>query len=90
MQNIAGEATQMELLSKKFSDSGGEVVELQSRLQRIIDDTVGSVWQGNAATNFRSAWDEQFNGALTNLSSALQEASGEVDRRMRALIVADS
>lgn len=87
---ISGSMDQMQQLSKDFSTSSGEVQSLTSRLDGIVNGTIGSGWEGNAANRFRELWQGEFKSALSKLDQALADASREVENRKQALIQADS
>jgi len=87
MAQIGAQMEQMQSLKGTFDREAGQVGELLSTLSNQVGATW---WVGPAADRFRDQWNSQFAPTLRQLQSALQEASGEVQRRHDALLQAGS
>lgn len=87
MAQIGAQMEQMLSLRSTFDRESAQVGELLSTLNNQIGATW---WVGPAAERFRQQWNSQFAPTLRQLQSALQEASGEVQRRHDALLQAGS
>jgi WXG100 family type VII secretion target len=87
MAQIGAQMEQMVSLRSTFDRESAAVGELLSTLSNQIGATW---WVGPAAERFRDQWNSQFAPTLRQLQSALQEASGEVQRRHDAILQAGS
>ena len=79
---VGAKLEEMGALSSSLSTEAGEVVDLQGRIQGILD---GTTWTGAVADEFRNRWNTEFVGALTSLTNALNEASSVVEQRRSAI-----
>ncbi|TWP50579.1 WXG100 family type VII secretion target [Lentzea tibetensis] len=79
---IQAELVELETLSRRLGECGGEVTDLQHALSTLINTTT---WTGLAADRFRQAWESEFNPALRSLSTELANAATEVQRRKQLI-----
>jgi WXG100 family type VII secretion target len=79
---IKADLPQLESLSRRLGVCSGDVADLKANLSALIN---GTDWEGGAATRFRTAWESQFRPALDEMSTALTDASSEVNTRKMAL-----
>ena len=82
MSTIGAEMGQLQQLGQRFSSESQTVAQLTAAINGQVNSTW---WKGPAADRFRSAWEGEFAPTLRRLEAALQQASGEVNRRHEAL-----
>lgn len=82
MSLIKGELDQMRTLGRNLERQGDTVDGLLKDLRTQLGSTE---WEGRAATEFRSAWQSEFEPALMRMSEALHAGGREVDNRARAM-----
>lgn len=69
-------------LKTTFDSQAQRIEELISTISGRLSNTA---WEGPAAERFRGQWGSDFEPALRNLRSALEECGVEVARRREAL-----
>ena len=82
MPQIGAEMEQLDQLRQIFTQKASEIEQLKSAIDGQVN---GTWWVGPAADRFKAEWAGSFKPNLTNLQSALTEASAEVGRRHAAL-----
>ena len=82
MSLIKGDLESMRLMSGNLERQGDTVDALLRELRNQLQNTE---WIGNAATQFRSSWQSEFEPALSRMSEALHLGGREVDKRARAM-----
>ena len=79
---IKADLPQLDTLSRRLGVCSNDVTDLKANMTGLL---AGTDWAGGAAQRVREAWDSQFRPALDEMSSALDEMSGEVAKRRAAL-----
>lgn len=87
MSTIGADMGQLQSLKSTFDQKTQVVGELRATISTQLN---GTQWQGPAADRFRNSWSGDFAPSLQRLEEALQEASGEIQRRHDALQQAGS
>lgn len=82
MSLIKGDLESMRLMSRNLERQGDTVDALLRELRNQLQSTE---WTGNAATQFRSSWQSEFEPALSRMSEALHLGGREVDNRARSM-----
>jgi WXG100 family type VII secretion target len=82
VSTIGAEMGQLQTLGQSFSRESQTVAQLVTTIGSQVASTW---WKGPAADRFRSAWESEFAPTMRRLEQALQEASGEIQRRHQAL-----
>jgi WXG100 family type VII secretion target len=87
VSTIGAEMGQLQSLGQSFVRESQTVAQLTSTIGGQVQSTW---WKGPAADRFRSQWESEFAPTLRRLEAALQQASGEINRRHEALLQAGS
>jgi WXG100 family type VII secretion target len=87
MSLIGAQIPELEALKASFLRQSGQVEQLMATLR---GDVANTYWQGRAAESFRSAWESDFEPALSRLAAALVDAGDEAGSRAARLVQADS
>jgi uncharacterized protein YukE len=87
VSTIGAEMGQLQQLGQTFMRESQQVGQLTAAIGSQVHSTW---WKGPAADRFRASWESEFAPTLRRLEAALQQASGEVNRRHEALLQAGS
>jgi WXG100 family type VII secretion target len=82
VSTIGAEMGQLQSLGQSFQRESQNVAQLTAAISGQVHNTW---WKGPAADRFRSSWESEFAPTLRRLEAALQDASGEINRRHQAL-----
>ena len=82
MSTIGAEMGQLQTLGQSFSRESQNVAQLTAAIGSQVQSTW---WKGPAADRFRASWESEFAPTLRRLEAALQQASGEINKRHEAL-----
>ena len=82
MSTIGAEMGQLQQLGQRFMSESQTVAQLTSTISSQVNSTW---WKGPAADRFRGSWESEFAPTLRRLEAALQQASGEINKRHEAL-----
>ena len=82
MSTIGAEMGQLQQLGQRFMSESHTVAQLTSTISGQVANTW---WKGPASDRFRASWESEFAPTLRRLEAALQQASGEINKRHEAL-----
>lgn len=77
MSRIGADVNDMDSLKANFERQSANVEQLMRDLRGMLANTY---WEAQAGNRFRTAWESDYEPALTRLSAALLDAGDEVRR----------
>jgi WXG100 family type VII secretion target len=82
MARIGADVDQLRDLKTTFD---GQAQRIEETISTISGKLANAYWEGPAAERFRSTWGSEFEPALRNLRTSLEQCGVEINQRIMTL-----